>query len=951
MSDTSELPHLNRIINPVLRRLQVGQVPLVLVSHPGELPPDDLYQAVTDRAKAAGIETVEERLDGFDPYLIAAMEVREERLFSIVCPSSSVDPPVHPRLLNMTRTRWLESKKGLILWVPHAGMRILSLHASNFLDCRDTYVDLEDIVFPPAKINFSHLPQSSIELVGRQQELQNLDHYLADPQIAVTSLVADGGVGKSALVREWLEQQAFEGIARVFGWSFYSQGSHDTQTSSNQFFSAALAFFGHRGALPNLEESKAARLVELLQSQPAILILDGVEPLQYPVQTLEGHFSDTGLFRLMRQLAKRGLGKYGENGLVVITSRQPIQEFAKHKNTVYRETNLNTLTEEDGAKLLQALGVHGPVSELHDTSQKMHGHALALVLLGSLLAEQYKGDIARQDQINELFATKELGDHARRVMAYYDESLWAKDGAERALLRLLGLFDRPIEEKVFQVLRQQAHIALPLQELSSTAFNKLVANLEKAGLLLVTEHHWDAHPLVREYFGHKFKQEDPENYRQAHRLLFEYFQSVPEDDLPDTLEKLEPLYRAVHHGCQAGEYKKAMEDVYIRQIHRSQEYFSLYTLGAFSSDLALLSGFFPNGWGSEPVHEELSEQDCAWLLGSASFCLMSLGRMREAIWPRQQSIKIGEQYKDWKYSSNEAQNLCSLQLSTGELRLAMKTTKMAITWAEKSADSVNQIISLTLLASTLHQLGEMRKSQIAFRDAEKQWKKQHPNQRQLRGFTGKLYCDLLLDQSEERSAWEAILDRRDISSQKLEHQSHILNKAMDILSHSRALDALERDGLARQQLDRAVTTIRQSGSIHYTPEFLLHRAAFLRQQEEREPALQDLEEALEISIRCGMDRYEADGRLLEGHFFLDDNKEKEAEQALLRAETLIEQMSYGRQIAEVQMLRARWLHHTGDSREAQWWLERARLRIAEIGQLGLKRAWEQIAIEMGERLY
>ena len=100
-----------------------------------------------------------------------------------------------------------------------------------------------------------------------------------------------------------------------------------------------------------------------------------------------------------------------------------------------------------------------------------------------------------------------------------------------------------------------------------------------------------------------------------------------------------------------------------------------------------------------------------------------------------------------------------------------------------------------------------------------------------------------------------------------------------------------------------------------------------------------------------MDLYEADGRLLEGHFFLDDNKEKEAEQSLLRAETLIEQMSYGRRIAEVQMLRARWSHHTGDSREAQWWLERARLRIAEIGQLGLKQAWEQIAIEMGERLY
>ena len=389
MSDPSEQPFLEEIMTPILLRLEVGQVPLVLVSHPGELPPDALYQAVTDTAKAAGIDTVEGRLDGFSPYLAAAMESREERLFSIVCPSSSLDPPVHPRILNMTRSRWLDSKKALILWVPQAGMRTLSIHASNFLDFRDNYVDLENIVFPPAVVDFSRLPQSSAKLVGRQKELEALDRFWADPQVAVASLVAGGGVGKSALVRTWLEnleQQGFNSISRLFGWSFYSQGSHETQTSSGQFFNAALTFFGHRGALPKMEEAKASLLAELLQSQPSILIVDGVEPLQYPLDIQKGHFSDTGLFRLMRLLARQGLGKYGKNGLVLITSRQPIQEFDKYKDTLYRETRLDTLKEEDGAQLLQELGViHGSEIELRKTSRQMHGHALALVLLGSEL--------------------------------------------------------------------------------------------------------------------------------------------------------------------------------------------------------------------------------------------------------------------------------------------------------------------------------------------------------------------------------------------------------------------------------------------------------------------------------------------------------------------------------------------------------------------------------------
>lgn len=73
--------------------------------------------------------------------------------------------------------------------------------------------------------------------------------------------------------------------------------------------------------------------------------------------------------------------------------------------------------------------------------------------------------------------------------------------------------------------------------------------------------------------------------------------------------------------------------------------------------------------------------------------------------------------------------------------------------------------------------------------------------------------------------------------------------------------------------------------IKFTPEILLHRAAFLRQQEDIKTARQDLEEeALEISVRCGMFRYEADGRLLEGHIFIDENNPIEAEASLKRAE-------------------------------------------------------------------
>ena len=67
-------------------------------------------------------------------------------------------------------------------------------------------------------------------------------------KVNVMTLVAWGGVGKSALVNKWLTQMArdnYRGAERVYGWSFYSQGAAEgRQVSADQFIAAALAWFG-----------------------------------------------------------------------------------------------------------------------------------------------------------------------------------------------------------------------------------------------------------------------------------------------------------------------------------------------------------------------------------------------------------------------------------------------------------------------------------------------------------------------------------------------------------------------------------------------------------------------------------------------------------------------------------------------------------------------------------
>ena len=95
-----------------------------------------------------------------------------------------------------------------------------------------------------AIVSIGHLPQPGRHFVGRDTELALLDEAWANPQTNIAEVGAFGGVGTAALVAEWLKQMRadrFRGAARVFGHSFYSQGSReDAQASADSFLDQSL---------------------------------------------------------------------------------------------------------------------------------------------------------------------------------------------------------------------------------------------------------------------------------------------------------------------------------------------------------------------------------------------------------------------------------------------------------------------------------------------------------------------------------------------------------------------------------------------------------------------------------------------------------------------------------------------------------------------------------------
>ena len=180
-------------------------------------------------------------------------------------------------------------------------------------------------------VDYSKLPQAGGTFLGREAELTLLDDIWVDGgRTHVVVLVAPGGVGKTTLVKRWLDRLKFDGwrgAGRVYGWSFYSQGtSDDRQASDDAFLNDALRWFGveHDSALSPWDKGRL--LAGAIAQSRTLLVLDGLEPLQYPPGPLGGQLRAPGVQALLRVLVTAG-----QPGLCLITTRHAIKDLAEYE--------------------------------------------------------------------------------------------------------------------------------------------------------------------------------------------------------------------------------------------------------------------------------------------------------------------------------------------------------------------------------------------------------------------------------------------------------------------------------------------------------------------------------------------------------------------------------------------------------------------------------------------
>lgn len=815
------------------------------------------------------------------------------------------------------------------------------------------------------------------ELIGREDELALLNdawlrvRHKESRRPHILTFVALGGEGKTSLVAKWAAQLAYEnwpGCDSAFAWSFYSQGTREQYAgSSDLFLKEAITFFGNEEDREFAASSagayeKGQRLARIMGQRRALLILDGLEPLQYsPTAPTPGELKDLGISALVK-----GLAAYN-SGLCVVTTRYSLPNLKTYWQTTAPEIPLTRLSKEAGVHLLKTLGVRGSHREFETLIEDVKGHALTLNLLGTYLRDAHGGDIRRRDLVKlEEADAEEQGGHAFRVMEAYEhafENEGEKGRRSLAILRLFGLFDRPVSADCLgTLLKEPAIVGLtdPVVQLTDVQCNVVLKRLEDAKLVSVNREASsvlaavDAHPLLREYFAGRIRSQQTDAWREAHRRVYQHLcENTPDKEEP-TLEDLQPLYQAMAHGCQAG-LQEDVVHMYDARIKRDASGYVSTKLGAFGSDLAALAHFFDKPWSK--VSTALSEHATAWILAAATYRLRALGRLTEAIEPMRVALSIRVKQAEWGRANTVSYNLSQLQLMLGRITDAVRSAEQSVSYADLGGEPRDRAGSRSAYADALHHAGLIAEANRVFHETEQIQKLADPSHPFLYSASGFHHWDLLLS-TIERDVWLATVDHAypipfatgslseaEGMAKAAEPRSLIQNRSHS--KHSKTLRLVSRrvrtpleiaernnwlldiarghlvlgriglygtllaDNHSRSDIrelkvtmNAAVNGVRRAGTVQHLPGSLLSRAWFrilTGATPGPDSAQEDLDEAWEIAERGPMKLCMADIHLYRARlFFREENYPwGSAQEDLEAAERLIHECGYHRRDEEL----------------------------------------------------
>lgn len=388
-------------------------------------------------------------------------------------------------------------------------------------------------------------------LFGRTHEIGLLNQAWVDSQSRLFLLHGETGIGKTALIHQWLhtlQKKHWHDAETVFLWSFYPPDlTQPLQDPVEEFFRYALHWFGGEATArcPNLLQGEY--LAKLVNAHHTLLILDGLETLQYTKGSSINQVGDPRLNVLLERLATHN------TGLCVVISREPLQgNFSE--NGVQRHA-LEKLSVDAAAECLSHKGVQADSEKLRQIAVDYGQNPLTLSLLGGYLSIWHAGDWQRMDRIPVLMDQQADGRQARRILVANATELHGKPG--EAILYLMSLLYRPVHWETLEALLSRergwslasifkrspqdnyaSRIASFLR-LSQRKRYQAILQLRELGLLELSGRCFWLPLWVREAYQRQFKYDWPVAWKQTNAHLMQYHAALPPDT--DTLANIIPL--------------------------------------------------------------------------------------------------------------------------------------------------------------------------------------------------------------------------------------------------------------------------------------------------------------------------------------------------------------------------------------------------------------------------
>lgn len=751
------------------------------------------------------------------------------------------------------------------------------------------------------KINLTKLPApGNIQFVGRKKELRKLHKAWKNNDTRIISIVGMGGEGKTELVRQFLyemEGSGFKKAKRVYAWSFFSQGSKEERAASaDDFINEALSWFrGTTGPQEGTIQEKCSDLAHEILLSPTLLVLDGLEPLQFPTGELQGWLKDKTMAEFLRLLSRGS----GNNRLCIITSRQSLSDLSHKRKSHCPELKMEGLLPKAGVRHLKNLGIKGKTGVLKEIVEEFEGHAFGLTLLGKYLSKAYFG---RGDRWKEIKLDEVLEDLPTSVVHKFCGHLSNK---HLAILRLLGLFDRPAEDEIINKLIKSEidGLTTQLKDLNELEWNVHMSDLFDYGLIVKPKENYpkeiDAHPIVREYFKRVLRRDFPDAWKLGHLALFHHFESAVPNKTPNDSNELMQLYRAVSHACLAERHQQAFDEVYLPRILQGirgdQRQESWRKFGTFGTEVATLANFFSSPW-DEP-HTSLKLETRGILQYAAGFCLGALGRLGEAEAPLKRSYQILKNESDKAIAAMCCGYLAQELPFLGKLEDALKYAQESVDLADNGSDLFQPIRQRCVLAHSFHQLGRFDEARSTFQEAEKL------QGNQLYSLLNFLYCDLLIDigdfrlpegSSELKKLHNKVLTRTEANLIISTEKNWLLPIGLSYLTLSQVYFRYKDFESAEKNLEKALNTLKDAGRQDFLVRGLIERAAFYRKKGNQQKARAELSEASEIAQRGMMKLYLCDIEIERYYIEIAQDNPKEAKEHLVNAKKEIEAMKYYR---------------------------------------------------------